>query len=46
MIENVTTIVTIGMVIDKILDVLFGNFENIPANNSGIINPISVGAKT
>ena len=45
MVENVTTIVAIGIVIDKILASLFGNFENIPANNSGIINPISVGAK-
>ena len=45
MIENVTTIVTIGVVIDKILPNLFGNFENSPANVSGNINPTKIGAK-
>ena len=45
MIENVTTIVAIGIVIDKILASLFGNFENNPANVSGNINPIKIGAK-
>jgi hypothetical protein len=45
MIKNVTTTIVIGIVVVKILVSLFGNFENNPANVSGNINPIKIGAK-